>query len=208
MMEQKEAKRSKLPKTEIVCKFFIDAVKKKVYGWKWECPNGDDCHYRHCLPKDYIIKALNPNQQEDMTFEEFQDLELKVDAERDRVALNGTKVTEDTFNAWIERRKKEKEKYGNTDKKAELLKKLKTGKELFLDNKNNYQDDDNADDELYENQNNDLEDLTKNLQNELWGKTDEDENKKEDVKVDEELFKDECEDLDNIDLDEEEKNDD
>ena len=52
--EQKEKKRGKVP-SNIVCKYFLDAVKKKQYGWKWECPNGDDCHYRHSLPEGYIL---------------------------------------------------------------------------------------------------------------------------------------------------------
>ena len=38
--EEKEKKRSKLPQSNIVCKFFLDAVQKKVYGWKWECQIG------------------------------------------------------------------------------------------------------------------------------------------------------------------------
>ena len=128
LMEQREAKRSKLPKTEIVCKFFLDAVKKKVYGYKWNCPNGDDCHYRHCLPKDYVIKTLKAQTEEEMTIEEFHDLEEKIDAERARLEENGTKVTEKTFQEWKEKKLKEKEKENNLtkDKKSELLKKLKT----------------------------------------------------------------------------------
>lgn len=27
--------------TEIVCKFFLDAIEKEVYGWFWKCPNGE-----------------------------------------------------------------------------------------------------------------------------------------------------------------------
>ena len=160
LMEQREAKRSKLPKTEIVCKFFLDAVKKKVYGYKWNCPNGDDCHYRHCLPKDYVIKTLKAQTEEEMTIEEFHDLEEKIDAERARLAENGTKVTEKTFQEWKEKKLKEKEKENNLtkDKKSELLKKLKTGRELFNTNKDEYKDDENADDDVYENQDNNLED--------------------------------------------------
>lgn len=32
--------------TQIICKFFLDAVEKKQYGWFWKCPNGGDCKYR------------------------------------------------------------------------------------------------------------------------------------------------------------------
>ncbi|RRT64243.1 hypothetical protein B296_00041980, partial [Ensete ventricosum] len=38
-----------------VCKYFLDAVEKKQYGWFWVCPNGGkDCHYRHALPPGYL----------------------------------------------------------------------------------------------------------------------------------------------------------
>lgn len=38
-------------KTDIICKFFLEAVEKKQYGWFWQCPNGGkDCKYRHALP--------------------------------------------------------------------------------------------------------------------------------------------------------------
>ena len=43
-------------KTDKICKHFIEAVEKKVYGWLWVCPNGHECIFRHCLPKDYVFK--------------------------------------------------------------------------------------------------------------------------------------------------------
>lgn len=33
--------------TTIICKFFLDAVEKRQYGWFWKCPNGSDCKYRY-----------------------------------------------------------------------------------------------------------------------------------------------------------------
>eukprot|EP00340_Litonotus_pictus_P010213 CAMPEP_0170514956 /NCGR_PEP_ID=MMETSP0209-20121228/1447_1 /TAXON_ID=665100 ORGANISM="Litonotus pictus, Strain P1" /NCGR_SAMPLE_ID=MMETSP0209 /ASSEMBLY_ACC=CAM_ASM_000301 /LENGTH=373 /DNA_ID=CAMNT_0010799231 /DNA_START=1 /DNA_END=1122 /DNA_ORIENTATION=- len=204
LMEQREAKRAKLPKTDIVCKFFLEAIKTRVYGFKWQCPNGDDCHYKHCLPKDYVIKSLKGQIQEEMTFEEFHDLEEKIDVERERVAENGTKVTEKSLAEWIERRIREKEKYGTGQKKKEdLLKKLKTGKELFINNKDGFKDDENADEDVYENEGNELEEETKNLQDQLWGKETKEEDKDK-VKVDEDLFKEEGN-LDDVDLDDEEE---
>jgi hypothetical protein len=194
-MEQREAKRSKMPKTDIVCKYFLDAVKVRIYGYKWQCPNGDDCHYKHCLPKDYIIKTLQEKTEEEMTIEEFHDLEEKIDAERERLSLTGTKLTDKTFMQWKDRRQKEKEKTLGYDKKAELLKKLKTGRELFIQNNDAYIDDENADDDVYENQNNELEEETKALQQELWNT---------EVKVNTELFKEEG-DLDEVNLEEEDE---
>ncbi|EMR11144.1 hypothetical protein PNEG_00740 [Pneumocystis murina B123] len=34
--------------TNIVCKFFLEAIEKGIYGWFWVCPNdGDNCKYKH-----------------------------------------------------------------------------------------------------------------------------------------------------------------
>jgi len=209
MMEAAENKRSKKAKTDIVCKFFLDAIKNKVYGLKWKCPNGDECHYKHCLPKDYVIKTLKGQIQEEMTFEEFHDLEEKIDAERERVSVNGTKVTEETLKIWLDKRRKDKEKTGDV-KKKELMAKLKTGRELFTSDNANFQDDENADDDVYENENNQWEEETNKLQKELWGVKEENEDKeKEEVEVDKDLFNaDEGGDLDNLDLDDEENKED
>jgi len=27
--------------TDIVCKYFIEAIETQKYGWFWECPNGE-----------------------------------------------------------------------------------------------------------------------------------------------------------------------
>ena len=60
---------------EQVCKFFLDAVEKKQYGWFWVCPNGGkDCHYRHALPQGYVLKsqmkALLEEEAEKISIEE------------------------------------------------------------------------------------------------------------------------------------------
>lgn len=54
---QKHAAENKNRPTEIVCKYFIDAVEKKQYGWFWQCPNGKECKYRHALPPGYVLKS-------------------------------------------------------------------------------------------------------------------------------------------------------
>ena len=135
--------------------------------------------------------------QEEMTFEEFHDLEEKIDIERERVSLNGTKVTEKTLAIWLEKRKKEKMSDMSQKKKEEMFKMLKTGRELFSTNKDTFKDDENADDDVYVNQNNEFEEETQNLQNQLWSN-------KEEVNVDENLFKNEDLDaINEIDLDDE-----
>lgn len=58
-----------------VCKYFLEAVEKKQYGWFWACPNGGkDCHYRHALPPGYVLKsqmkALLEEETEKISIEE------------------------------------------------------------------------------------------------------------------------------------------
>ena len=58
-----------------VCKYFLEAVEKKQYGWFWVCPNGGkDCHYRNALPPGYVLKsqmkALLEEEAEKITIEE------------------------------------------------------------------------------------------------------------------------------------------
>ncbi|KAL8491878.1 hypothetical protein ACS0TY_023464 [Phlomoides rotata] len=48
---------NKNKRTDIVCKFFLEVVEKKQYGWFWTCPNGSTYHYRHALPHGYILKS-------------------------------------------------------------------------------------------------------------------------------------------------------
>ncbi|XP_060675749.1 zinc finger CCCH domain-containing protein 11-like [Ziziphus jujuba] len=45
---------------DLVCKYFLEAIEKKQYGWCWfwDCPNGGkDCHYRHALPSGHVLKS-------------------------------------------------------------------------------------------------------------------------------------------------------
>lgn len=47
VVDQKHGAEKAIPKTDIVCKFFLEAIEKNQYGWFWECPNGGaKCHYR------------------------------------------------------------------------------------------------------------------------------------------------------------------
>ena len=64
--------------TEIVCKFFIEAIESNKYGWFWEwyvsssscllfhytaSPNGKDCKYRHALPPGFILKKKETEEE-------------------------------------------------------------------------------------------------------------------------------------------------
>ncbi|KAJ4429356.1 hypothetical protein ANN_28118 [Periplaneta americana] len=98
-----EAER-KMPPTDIICKFFLEAVEKSKYGWFWQCPNGASCIYRHALPPGFVLKKdkKKEDKKEEISLEDL--------IERERAALgsNLTKVTLESFLAWKKRKVKEK----------------------------------------------------------------------------------------------------
>jgi hypothetical protein len=56
-VQQKESGNSNRNRqTDIVCKFFLDAIENQKYGWFWVCENGDNCKYRHMLPPGFVLK--------------------------------------------------------------------------------------------------------------------------------------------------------
>ncbi|EDO42913.1 predicted protein, partial [Nematostella vectensis] len=99
------AKEKTMPKTEIVCKYFLEAVEKNLYGWFWSCPNGGKCIYRHALPPGYVLKKKQ--EKEDSEKDEISIEEL-IETERTRLGTNLTRVTLETFLAWKQRKIKEK----------------------------------------------------------------------------------------------------
>ena len=216
--EEKEKKRKTKCQSNIVCKYFLDAVKKKVYGLKWECPNGDDCHYKHYLPKGYIIQTDKDRLQEEMTMEEYMDLEEQIDEERMRISENGHKVTDETFKIWKQKRD-EFRAQEKTEKDKLAMKSKLTGVQLFKDQKNEFKDDDNAEDvKMDEIENNIIEDDNTNKDNIISNeppKTEEEiikelENEMKEIKINEDLFKGEenLDELDQIINDDEEENND
>lgn len=87
-----------------ICKHFLKAVEKSVYGWFWECPNGGKCLYRHALPPGFILKKdmVKEDTKNELTLEEL------IDIERKKLGPNTTKVTLETFTAWKAKKIKEK----------------------------------------------------------------------------------------------------
>ncbi len=47
-----------------ICKYFLDAVEAGKYGWFWDCPNGESCHYRHALPPGFVLKKDKKKMEE------------------------------------------------------------------------------------------------------------------------------------------------
>lgn len=53
------------------------------YGWFWECPNGENCMYRHALPPGFKLKAQRKAEQDAekaniISLEEFIEVEVCV----------------------------------------------------------------------------------------------------------------------------------
>jgi hypothetical protein len=72
----------------IICKYFIEAVREQKYGWFWECPNGEGCHYRHALPPGFVLEAKKKSGDENNEEEETP-LEEILEAERAKLGGQG-----------------------------------------------------------------------------------------------------------------------
>lgn len=140
-------------KTDIICKFFLEAVEKNLYGWFWNCPNGEKCMYRHALPPGFVLKRDQKKEDE----EEKVSLEEHIENERNQLSGQLTPVTKETFLAWKKRKIEEKKAKLAQDmnKKKDDFAKGKgmmkiSGKEVFLFKPELADaDDDDADDENY-----------------------------------------------------------
>ncbi|KAI0215553.1 Zinc finger CCCH domain-containing protein 15 [Lamellibrachia satsuma] len=165
VVDQKHGESNKkMPQTAIICKYFLDAVENSKYGWFWQCPNGDGCHYRHALPPGFVLKKDKQKVEKEL------EISLEELIEKERAALNSqnlTKVTLATFLKWKEKKRKEK-----IAKASELSSKKKTdykagrmigisGREMFEFNPDlmTGDDDDAAGDIVYERDEDDIEEV-------------------------------------------------
>ncbi|KAK9473447.1 uncharacterized protein V1510DRAFT_415061 [Dipodascopsis tothii] len=134
--------------TNIVCKYFIEAVENRKYGWFWVCPNGGDkCQYRHSLPSGFTLKTNEQKAAERhaaslkpvITLEDF------LETERHKLGSNLTPVTLESFTKWkadrIEKKKAEAEGQKKKDEAA------RSGKWLFEHGKFDKDDSDEDDDD-------------------------------------------------------------
>ncbi|SPP74304.1 blast:Zinc finger CCCH domain-containing protein 15 homolog [Drosophila guanche] len=104
VVDKKHAEEKRRPTTEIICKYFLEAVEKSKYGWFWECPNGEKCIYRHALPPGYVLKR-DKKKEDKPTEISLVDL---IEKERAALGSNQTRVTLETFLAWKKRKLTEK----------------------------------------------------------------------------------------------------
>ncbi|KAF8558132.1 hypothetical protein OG21DRAFT_1405627, partial [Imleria badia] len=137
--------------TDIVCKYFVEAIETNKFGWFWECPNGGEkCQYRHALPPGFVLKSERKAAEEAakanvISLEEFLEIE------RHKLGSNLTLVTPETFAIWKKTRMDKKEA------EAEALRKAKetqhaagkitgmSGRDLFQYNPEWFEDQDEGD---------------------------------------------------------------
>jgi len=132
----------------ITCKYFIEAVESKKYGWFWECPNGGNkCPYKHALPPDYVLKSEKKKLADEEEDEKIP-LEEIIEDERRKLTTR-TPLTKEIFLAWKAKREKtkneEKEK-ANEKRRADIRsgKAQMSGIEIFKQNPELFVDDDEA----------------------------------------------------------------
>jgi len=108
------------PPTDIICKFFIEALEQSKYGWFWECPNGGNkCHYRHALPLGFVLKK----DQKKAETKSAIAMEELVEVERSKLPHDLPKLTLESFLQWKKRKveeRKTKLAKEEADKKAEF----------------------------------------------------------------------------------------
>ncbi|PAV16345.1 translation machinery-associated 46 [Pyrrhoderma noxium] len=139
--------------TDIVCKYFIEAIETQKFGWFWECPNGGEkCQYRHALPPGFVLKSQKKAAEEaakanTISLEEF------LEVERHKLGSNLTPVTPETFAKWKRTRMDKKQAAEDIQKKAKEAQAAAgksngmSGRDLFTYNPEWFIDDDDEDDQ-------------------------------------------------------------
>jgi len=129
----------KTNKTDIICKYFLDALESNKYGWFWACPNGgNECMYRHALPVGFVLKKDKKREEKS----EGISIEELIEQKRAELSAqpNLTPVTLETFVKWKKRKLREKaeNEKKEADKKKDKVKQGMTvglsGREMFTFN--------------------------------------------------------------------------
>jgi len=132
--------------TDIVCKYFLEAIETKKYGWFWVCPNqGEKCTYRHRLPPGFQLKTKKKEEEND---EEKDLLEDFIENKRKELKT-GTPVTLELFKKWKEEKRKDKEKLEREKNEREPSNKMSgrammSGLQMFEFNPDLFVDDEEA----------------------------------------------------------------
>ncbi|XP_038680248.1 zinc finger CCCH domain-containing protein 21 isoform X2 [Tripterygium wilfordii] len=139
VVESKKNEYNQNKPTDIVCKYFLEAVEKKQYGWFWVCPNGgQSCHYRHALPPGYVLKS----QMKALLEEESNKKPIEDEIEEQRAKVSTTTpMTTELFMQWKKKKVEEREA-GLAAQQAERAKNDRmSGRELFLSDSSWFVDD-------------------------------------------------------------------
>ncbi|CCG82181.1 putative CCCH finger DNA binding protein [Taphrina deformans PYCC 5710] len=139
--------------TEIVCKYFLEAVETQKYGWFWICPNGgDNCQYRHSLPPGFVLKSKEKKKDE----KEKVSLEQFLETERHKIAGEKTPVTLESFTKWKNERVAKKQAVEDEDRKQKEQRRAAgkmtglSGREVFAFNPDLLDDYDEDEDEEFD----------------------------------------------------------
>eukprot|EP01105_Mastigella_eilhardi_P022594 TRINITY_DN5577_c0_g1_i2.p1 TRINITY_DN5577_c0_g1~~TRINITY_DN5577_c0_g1_i2.p1 ORF type:complete len:338 (-),score=131.81 TRINITY_DN5577_c0_g1_i2:1085-2053(-) len=146
VVEEKQGDVNRNLKTKIVCKYFLDAVEQRKYGWFWECPNGSSCQYVHALPPGFVLKKKEVKKDEE---EEEEPIEVQIEDARAKLPPGAPVLTRETFEEW--KKKKELAKAETTKKEQERRKTeiaagraMLSGRELLVYNPNVFVDEDDS----------------------------------------------------------------
>ena len=160
-------------RTDIICTHFLDAVEKNLYGWLWECPNGEKCVYTHALPVGYVLQREKKELERALLEGEDSDeltIEEKIEEERAKLPTEGlTPVTQETLMAWKQRKAERKQKELEEKMKEEAKKaggkggsNILSGRALFKYDASLFQDDEGAaEGDVYEERNEEEEEEKK-----------------------------------------------
>ncbi|KAG2053320.1 hypothetical protein BDR06DRAFT_956626 [Suillus hirtellus] len=133
--------------TDIVCKFFIEAIETQKFGWFWECPNGSEkCQYRHALPPGFVLRSERKAAEEAAKANTIS-LEDFLEIQRHKLGSNLTPVTPETFAVWKKTRMDKKEAETDALRKAKETQHAAgknsgmSGRDLFQYNPEWFEDD-------------------------------------------------------------------
>lgn len=116
--------------TNIVCKYFIQAVENGKYGWFWVCPNGgNECKYQHALPEGFVLKTKEQRRLEQLAADSAPKFTLEdfIELEKGKLSKNLTPISADSFAKW---KKEHQLKKTNEKNKLKAGKKILTGREV------------------------------------------------------------------------------
>lgn len=145
VVNEKHANEKVSNATAIICKHFLEAVEKHLYGWFWKCPNGGECKYRHALPPGYVLKS----QMKELLDEEQRNkkgIDEIIEEERSKVDAK-TPINGEVFMLWHRKRSEEKRKRKEALAEERKKKGVLTGREIFMQDGFTAVDDEGANEE-------------------------------------------------------------